>query len=97
MVESLIQNGANVNIAGRFGEAAIIKAAVKGMQLLIIGRWTLFNAMRSQSSINFHLLFISLSVGNEKIVQMLIRKGANVDDMDEDRSTALLHAASKGI
>lgn len=27
---------------------------------------------------------------------MLIEKGANVDDVDEDRSTALLHAASKG-
>lgn len=31
VVESLIQNGANVNIPGRFGESAIIKAAVKGL------------------------------------------------------------------
>lgn len=40
--------------------------------------------------------FINSSIGFEKIVQMLIEKGANVNAVNKENDSALISASSKG-
>lgn len=40
--------------------------------------------------------FIRSFLGFEKIVQMLIDRGANVNAVDEDNTSAIIFAANKG-
>lgn len=41
-------------------------------------------------------LLIHLFLGHEKIVQMLIKKGANVNSVNGDKNSALIFAADNG-
>lgn len=42
------------------------------------------------------IFFIHFFVGYEKILQMLVEKGANVNIVDANNNSALIFAASKG-
>lgn len=44
----------------------------------------------------FTFAFIHLFVGFERIVQMLIKKGANLNAVNEDKFSALVIAAFRG-
>lgn len=53
--------------------------------------------VRSQYNLQWiEILPIYLFLGREKIVQMLIERGANINAVDVDNNSALIFAASKG-
>lgn len=57
----------------------------------------LLNMLTSKNFCGFiFILSIYLFIGLEKIVQMLVEKGANVNALNKDKKSPLFFAASKG-
>lgn len=84
IAEMLVESGANITIVSTKYDTALRLATFKGnLDIPKLIKW------KYEMSITFHL-------GHEKIVELLIAKGADVDAVDAHQNTVLMMAALKG-
>jgi ankyrin repeat protein len=93
-VKKLIDEGANVNIEGRYGETPLHDAANKGHEEiaeLLIAKGANINAGL------YTPLHTAVSKGRMDIVKLLLQNGANINAQDEEggTGTAPLHILAK--
>ncbi len=94
---ALIKSGAKVDIINTKGDTLLIFAADRGFKdlalLLIEGKNNDVNAVnaRGKAAIDF-----ALQSENIKIIQALVKAGANINVVDQDKNTLLMIAAKIG-
>lgn len=81
----LLKNGVNINSVNIFGKSALHMAAERGVYIIIM---KIFETLKQ----NFGNIWF---LGNERIVTLLVRNGANIDIVDADGLTALEYAVKK--
>lgn len=93
-VNTLLTNKADVNLCKKGGITPLYIASCQGNYEIV--KELLQYEKEVNDSNPKHLLSIATKNGHEKIVQILIEKGVNVNVCDEDGLTPLLIAAKKG-
>lgn len=83
----LVENGADVNIVNKYNNTALILAITKGDQL---------KDVKSLYKTSFQNKFYLLIQGFEKVAELLIQKGTNVNIVGVYGKTATVHATEKG-
>lgn len=92
IVKLLTDNGANINHRGANGNTPLIIVAGQGtcvcvIQIYVFFVWSSSSLIEDISSVPSQCQ--SNCQGSEKILQLLIDKGANVNSVDKDGHTAL--------
>jgi ankyrin repeat protein len=101
IINLLLSRVANVNARDGDGRTYIHIAAVRG--ILQIGNHLLKNgayvdsAYTSYVQKGFTPLFLAVVNGHEKVVKLLLERGANIEAQDKDRKTVLHLAVQKGL
>lgn len=85
-MQLLIENGANINAANTPGDTALILAISAGIQMNLTFLYKRILELKTTSPI----------LGYDRIGELLIQKGANVNAVDKDNRSALMFAALKG-
>lgn len=87
----LIQNGADVDHVEKDGSSALNRAAIRGNL-----NQNSFDPFAIVNKADKMLSFIIFSVGNEKVVDLLLQNGANVNLINKFGHSALHRAVFKG-
>lgn len=92
-VELLVQNCANVT--GRDGEEALLWGARKGKKLVFRTQHHQQPNQKNPSTFA-HVFFINSLLGYWKLVETLIKKGVNINAVDDEKSSSLILAIENG-
>lgn len=88
VVEKLIENGSNIDAVNQDGYSALLLAANNGKFIIT---YILFNFFFGHNND-----FLSTKPGFERIVRLLIEKGVNINDVNQDGDPLIVLAAGKG-
>lgn len=107
----LIEKGANVNVVNEDNESPLLMAALYSKTHSSTNlcsskfRWEIQISANTSSIVLYYTFSLILSVWpiliysfleSEKILQMLVENGANINAADRENNTALIFATKKG-